>query len=664
MQYNHYDMPAAYGYAAPGQRGAAPSPLDVLHAHEQRRRRALLRVISLGVLVPVVLLIPTALIPTLDKITLIALIIAFIGTLAAFLLNQIEQVGAGSFALLAGLSAAVAWEIIAKAQAQHGIDLSDLRLYDLFILPIVVSAVLIGRRGPIIFGVAAAAFTIISLLTLPHTPELQLYWDGHYKDATLGSFYDVIAVPIAIQLLAAIAAWLGADSVRKALLEASRADDLAAANAQIQEQTRALELQRYRLQQGIGQLQAVHTAVTRGQWDARASISDGELLPVALSLNLLLDRISRISREGDQRARVDAASHELAIALRRLRAGGPYAPPNYTGTPFDEVLVELARLRALPAPNAARVTGLSLGGPSQMPRSLPAPASQPERPFPFGPAAPRHDPAAFATPPSSASPRFDPAAWANPPSNIPTTGPFASPRAPLLQAGRMSLPPLHDQAQQPNNPAFDNPPFDGPAFESRVTESPTFNGPHFNGPVVDDRAADGPSFNNPNVPPPSGPLASPGDARPPLPTVPRGSLQTGRPDAPDGWPDLALGPAPERGPVSTALPAWLQAQAASAPASMPATPGSAAPNSPTDGLPDDGPLADDGFSLRALSTGGPTANGPAEPIQLSASDLIQPADLPPWLRETTGTGDQAGPPPPTEDDATASNLPPWLQNIQ
>src|SRR5450755_4315212 len=105
MQNNQRDTPAAFGYAAPGEPSTPLSPLDVLYVHEQRRRRALLRVISLGVLIPVVILIPTALIPTLDKVTLIALILAFVGTFAAFLLNQVEQVGAGSFALLAGLTA-------------------------------------------------------------------------------------------------------------------------------------------------------------------------------------------------------------------------------------------------------------------------------------------------------------------------------------------------------------------------------------------------------------------------------------------------------------------------------------------------------------------------------------------------------------------------------
>lgn len=340
-------------------------PLDPAHVMREtdlRRRRRLLGIISLGVLVATALLIPSALIPALDRVALGALLIALVGTLVAYVLNATGKVNAGGYALIVGIFLAISWEILAKARSQPGIDLSDTRLYDLFVLPIVVSTVTIGRRGPVIFGGAAIAFTIASFLLMRHTPELQQYWDGAYKDAIPGSVYDLIALPCAIQMLTAVAAWLGADSVRRALLEASRSDELAVANDQVQAQARAAETSRYRLQQGLAHLQHVHAAVARGQWETRATIAEGELMPVALSLNLLLDRLSRLIRETEDRERVNAAAHDLAIALRRLRAGEPYNPPNYTGTPFDEVLVELARLRNVPP---------SMGG-TGGPRSLTA----------------------------------------------------------------------------------------------------------------------------------------------------------------------------------------------------------------------------------------------------------------------------------------------------
>lgn len=374
------------------------NPEQVMRETDRRRRQRLLRIISLGVMVAVILLIPTCLIPSLNRVMLGALIIALVGTLLAYGLNQTGRVNAGGYALMAGLFLAISWEIVAKAQAQPGLDLVDARLYDLFVLPIVVSTVVIGRRGPTVFGGAAIVFTIASFLLLKHTPELQQYWDGHYQDAVPGSVYDLIAVPCAIQILTAVAAWLGADSVRRALLEAGRADELATASDQVQAQARAAETARYRLQQGIAHLQQVHAAVARGQWDARATIVEGELMPVALSLNLLLDRLSRLIRETGDRERVNAAAHELAIALRRLRAGEPYNPPNYTGTPFDEVLVELSRLRNAPPP------GGGTAGPRTQDLTGPATNREPSAPWTTildGPAANPSPGAAPFQPPSA-----------------------------------------------------------------------------------------------------------------------------------------------------------------------------------------------------------------------------------------------------------------------
>ena len=428
---------------------------------------------------------------------------------------------------------------------------------------------------------------------------MQLYWDGHYKDAILGSVYDVIAVPLVIQVLAATGAWLGADSVRNALLEASRAEDLAAAKGQIQEQTRAFELQRYRLQQGVASSRP-STPPSPAASGTPAPPSPTVNCSPSPSASTSCSTASPASRVSDQRARVDAASHDLAIALRRLRAGQPYTPPNYTGTPFDEVLVELARLRALPAPNAARVTGLNLGGPSLPPRSLPAPASQPERPFPFGPAAP-------------AAPRYDPAAFANPPSNIPGAIPSSSTIDSFLQPGRMTLPPTLNPAQQPNNSVFDG------------------------GPIV---------------PPQPGPIASPGDA-----WRSRLTLPPSLPETAEDWP---------RSRHLSHARAWPRLHR---PARVAPSPGhqchrqtAQLPSGSGANTPIANDFSTDGVPAEDFSATHSAPNNPAELNDLSASDLIQPTDLPPWLRGTAGADAPA--PPADDDDATASHLPPWLQNIQ
>ncbi|HEU5347888.1 MAG TPA: hypothetical protein VFU63_04675, partial [Ktedonobacterales bacterium] len=359
-------------------RAVQPTPQQVLNANERHRRHRLVRLVSIGILVGTGLLIPTALIPTPDIVTLVAVLTAFVGAGVGYLLNRMRFLNSAGYVVLGGMMIAVGWEIIAQSIRQGGLDLNDLRVYDLLVLPIVLSAVLVTRRGPVILAAMSIAFTIVSLIFLAKSPPLQQYWDGTYPYA-IGSSYDIVIVPVVLQGLAATAAWLGADSVRRALLEAYRVEEISAAKAQIEEQQR-------RLQRGIAHIQQVHAAVAHGQWDARAQVESAELIPVAVSLNLLLDRLSRLTRDQEQRQRVDHAAHELAQALRRLRFGQAYTPPPYTGTPFDEVLMELDVLRSVrpeaSAPPQGAMPPWSSGGGAQTGARQPIPPTPPSPPSP------------------------------------------------------------------------------------------------------------------------------------------------------------------------------------------------------------------------------------------------------------------------------------------
>jgi len=167
--------------------------------------------------------------------------------------------------------------------------------------------------------------------------------------------------------------------VRRALLQAYQVEEISAAKLQVEDQQR-------RLQRGIAHIQQVHSAVAHGQWDARAQVEATELIPVAVSLNLLLDRISRLTRDQEQRQRVDHTAHELAQALRRLRLGDGYAPPAFTGTSFDEVLMELDVLRTVrptsrpptsSAPSQGSVPRWPSGPGSQTGTGVPTPGHTP-----------------------------------------------------------------------------------------------------------------------------------------------------------------------------------------------------------------------------------------------------------------------------------------------
>lgn len=321
---------------------ASPNLLAIVRGYDHTRRQRLVRLIALGLAGLSAILLPSAFLPELDLVSVIALVIVLLGAVCAYILNRTEHIGSAGYVLLGSGTLGIAWVIAARG-VQQGITPVDLRLYDFFVLPVIVSGVLSNRRTPIVFGALTIAFTVASLLLLPRTTPLQLYWDGR-DPQTLGSAYDVVAIPVVIQALSAVVAWLGSDSVRRSLLSATRADELALANERILAQARELELRQRRLQDGIEHLQAVHAAFAGGNYDVRAQLAGDELHPLAISVNRFLTQMQRLVREQDQRARIEQVAHELTYALRRARAGYGYQPPHYTGTPLDEALLELVSL--------------------------------------------------------------------------------------------------------------------------------------------------------------------------------------------------------------------------------------------------------------------------------------------------------------------------------
>ena len=82
------------------------------------------------------------------------------------------------------------------------------------------------------------------------------------------------------------------------------------------------------MEEGIAALREVHARVARGDMVARAPTVSGPLLPIAMSLNLMLDRISALSQRG---ARYDQLAQECRVlqeGVDRLGQGLPPWAPN------------------------------------------------------------------------------------------------------------------------------------------------------------------------------------------------------------------------------------------------------------------------------------------------------------------------------------------------
>jgi hypothetical protein len=98
--------------------------------------------------------------------------------------------------------------------------------------------------------------------------------------------------------------------------------------AQAAEQKRILE-------QGIQVIQEVHSQIARGEWNARANITGGPLLPLATSLNLMLDRVAARSRDMIPAEQILQERDLLQAAIQRILKGAPLLAPEQTRLPSN-----------------------------------------------------------------------------------------------------------------------------------------------------------------------------------------------------------------------------------------------------------------------------------------------------------------------------------------
>jgi hypothetical protein len=113
------------------------------------------------------------------------------------------------------------------------------------------------------------------------------------------------------------------------------------------------------LERGIMHLKDVHARIANGHLQSRAMIIEGDLVPLAGSLNLMAERLQRLGQADEYANRLSKALGELAQALERYKTGKPFVLP-----PACSTFPEIKRLLAAAGFNG--MPGSSLYGLTQM----------------------------------------------------------------------------------------------------------------------------------------------------------------------------------------------------------------------------------------------------------------------------------------------------------
>jgi len=270
------------------QNMTVPSSTNAIISAQERellRRASLLSALQLAAIVLIAILIPRGFLPVFDPGTVIGIAGFTVIVIISIILNRTRHVTAGAFLFVIGLAVIICGSQLFTPTGK--ISFADLAGYDLLAIPVLITGIMLPRQASIWMWLGCVTFVIVDLGLAEHSPSLDAFLAKGLPPFL--SIYPVAIYPILLSAIVAVIAWLAAGSVEQALKEADRTADL-------EEAYRLLSQQNYELEEAIAIIQQVHSRVANGDLAARApTISGNLLLTLAVSLNLMLERLMRSS---------------------------------------------------------------------------------------------------------------------------------------------------------------------------------------------------------------------------------------------------------------------------------------------------------------------------------------------------------------------------------
>ena len=165
--------------------------------------------------------------------------------------------------------------------------------------------------------VLLAFLLFVLTLNIFNSDEMQVAIRPVLLLATLG----VVALVVIRQILTL------RDNATLARKQAETLEGLERANKRIAEQSHAIARHNLELEHGIDHLKDVQANLANGNLRARARLDNGALLPLAASLNLMAERLTRLWQINAQAQRLSNALRDLSIALDKSWNGEPLTIP-------------------------------------------------------------------------------------------------------------------------------------------------------------------------------------------------------------------------------------------------------------------------------------------------------------------------------------------------
>ena len=312
---------------------------------ERLRRSRLISVLLVVVAVAILLLIPGAV--KNPVIWQAVLIDAFFGVASA-VLNRLGKVTLSGLLQIALVDVSTIGFIITQAgsnPADPGLSNTGAAVFYILMLAILNAGMILPNRLIPVVGALQVGLTVVVFAKLPHSRLLQ----EEIAASNAGQSYNAVLGPILLQVCGAAIVWLYSWSVDHAIRRASQAEELAEARARLNEQARQIAEQKRRLEEGINVLQAVQARVANGDYSARITLQDNELLPLGVSFNIMAERLGRNKHIEQDYHRLESALEQLLGVCSALAQGIAPTAMRATNTVADRIYPFLARLHQVVA---------------------------------------------------------------------------------------------------------------------------------------------------------------------------------------------------------------------------------------------------------------------------------------------------------------------------
>ncbi len=334
-------------------------------AREQARRARLVSAVVMGFLISEVVLLLAGLHDSsyaglVDGQSGWPLLVgAFLLTLVAAALNRFRQ------AITAGVILTLVAELplvtLIFFPSGNALDIHDLPIYYLLVISEVVAVTILPPISVFAVAIVNSLLIISDFIFQPHTAAIAALLAQ--SDDTL----TTLALPIGLQIIIALVAYLWTQNTLQALRRADRAEEIAALERREVESTRELE-------EGVRQLLDIHVQLSNGNFNVRApAVRNQQLWHIGNSLNTLIARLSRLSQDSFTLQREREEAHRLAEAIHSARNGRYAIWPSPSGLPLDEVVAAVVPRQAPGALGATSAPNVSPPAPS--PYAAPSPYS-------------------------------------------------------------------------------------------------------------------------------------------------------------------------------------------------------------------------------------------------------------------------------------------------